>query len=71
MSSGSSSQQPIGPDPAVKEAIDRGHAVVFLDVALGEGDNMAMLGRIQLELFIKDVSNEPSHNVDSCVWDRP
>ena len=45
-----------GPDPAVMAAIERGNAVVFLDVALGEGDNSSDLGRIKLELFVKDVS---------------
>ena len=45
-----------GPDPAVVAAIERGNAVVFLDVALGEGDNSSDLGRIKLELFVKDVS---------------
>lgn len=44
-----------GPDPAVIEAIEkRGNAVVFLDVALGDGDNAVNLGRIKLELFIND-----------------
>lgn len=46
-----------GPDPAVMEAIERGNAVVFLDVALGEGDVAAPLGRIKLELFVQDVSD--------------
>ena len=45
-----------GPDPAVMAAVERGNAVVFLDVALGEGDNSSDLGRIKLELFVKDVS---------------
>lgn len=46
-----------GPDPAVMEAIERGNAVVFFDVVLGaEGENAAPLGRIKLELFVKDVS---------------
>ena len=44
-----------GPDPAVMEAINRGNAVVFLDVVLGGGNP---LGRIKLELFVKDVSDE-------------
>jgi hypothetical protein len=44
-----------GPDPAVMGAIERGNAVVFLDVALGEGENMSPLGRIKLELFVNDV----------------
>ena len=45
-----------GPDPEVVSAIERGNAVVFLDVALGDGPNAAELGRIKLELFVKDVS---------------
>jgi hypothetical protein len=44
-----------GPDPAVMEAVGRGNAVVFLDVALGDGDSAVPLGRIKLELFVKDV----------------
>lgn len=45
----------VGPDPAVLAAIEKGNAVVFLDVALGEGENAAPLGRIKLELFVPDV----------------
>lgn len=45
-----------GPDPEVMAAIERGNAVVFFDVALGEGANSAELGRIKVELFVKDVS---------------
>lgn len=46
-----------GPDPAVMEAIGRGNAVVFFDIALGaDGDDAIELGRIKLELFVKDVS---------------
>jgi hypothetical protein len=46
-----------GPDPAVMDAIERGNAVVFFDVALGaEGENAVPLGRIKFELFVKDVS---------------
>jgi len=41
-------------DPSVMEAIDRGHCVVFLDVALGEGAQVAEVGRIKLELFVND-----------------
>ena len=48
-----------GPDPEVMAAIERGNAVVFLDVALGEGANSAELGRIKLELFVNDVSSRP------------
>jgi hypothetical protein len=46
---------PSGPDPAVMEAIERGSAVVFFDVALGDGENAKELGRIKMELFVKDV----------------
>lgn len=46
-----------GPDPEVMAAIERGNAVVFFDVALGEGANSAELGRIKVELFVKDVSD--------------
>jgi peptidyl-prolyl isomerase H (cyclophilin H) len=42
----------VSPDPAVMEAIERGNAVVFFDVVLGEEG--APLGRIKLELFVKD-----------------
>ena len=45
-----------GADPDVMDAIERGNAVVFFDVVLGEGANSAELGRIKLELFVKDVS---------------
>lgn len=45
-----------GPDPAVLDAIqNRGNAVVFLDVAMG--DEKVPLGRIKLELFVQDVSH--------------
>lgn len=55
-----------GPDPAVLAAIEKGNAVVFFDVALGDGENAAELGRIKLELFVNDVSHEiPSKN-DAC-----
>jgi hypothetical protein len=43
-------------DPEVMAAIDRGNAVVFFDIGLGEGANTAELGRIKVELFVKDVS---------------
>ena len=45
-----------GPDPAVMEAINRGNVVVFFDIEMGEPDNSTPLGRIKLELFVKDVS---------------
>jgi hypothetical protein len=44
-----------GPDPSVMEAVERGNSVVFMDIALGEGDGAAPLGRIKLELFTNDV----------------
>ena len=47
-----------GPDPYVMEAVKRGNIVVFFDVAMGESPNESGgLGRIKLELFVKDVSN--------------
>lgn len=61
MSAAVASEQPpaiptaTGPDPAVMEAIERGNAVVFLDVALGDHDGAPLLGRIKLELFVQDV----------------
>jgi hypothetical protein len=45
----------VGPDPEVMEAINKGNAVVFLDINLGDGDTAAPLGRIKLELFTQDV----------------
>ena len=45
-----------GPDPDVMAAIERGNAVVFFDVGLGDGANVAKLGRIKIELFVNDVS---------------
>jgi peptidyl-prolyl isomerase H (cyclophilin H) len=39
-----------GPDPAVMDALGRGHAVVFLDVSVSGH----ALGRIKLELFTRD-----------------
>ena len=45
-----------GPDPYVMEAIDKGNVVVFFDVAMGESASEGgTLGRIKLELFVKDV----------------
>jgi peptidyl-prolyl isomerase H (cyclophilin H) len=56
-----------GPDPLVMEAIARGNAVVFFDVAMGGDKNSdfdpssttndgttTYLGRIRLELFVQD-----------------
>ena len=52
---------PSGADPAVIDAINRGNVVVFFDVVLGgsegEEDKGKPLGRIKLELFVKDVSD--------------
>lgn len=49
-----------GADQAVLEAVNvRGNEVVFLDIALGGDDKGKAgnpLGRIKLELFVKDVS---------------
>lgn len=48
-----------GPDPAVMAAIERGNKVVFFDVALGGSDaedKTKPLGRIKMELYVKDVS---------------
>ena len=54
-----------GPDSAVAEATERGNSVVFFDVSLGGGGGDdesgagyggSSLGRIKLELFVKDVS---------------
>jgi peptidyl-prolyl isomerase H (cyclophilin H) len=39
---------PAGPDPAVMDALERGSAVVFLDVGVSGNP----LGRIKLELFV-------------------
>jgi hypothetical protein len=44
-----------GPDPAVMAAIEKGNAVVFFDMVLGDDENAAELGRIKLELFVNDV----------------
>jgi hypothetical protein len=49
-----------GADPEVMAAIDRGNAVVFFDIGLGDGANVAELGRIKLELFVQDVSESVS-----------
>ena len=59
----------VGPDPAVMAAIERGNAVVFLDVALGEGDNSSDLGRIKLELFVKDVSETREQQYGDGLFD--
>jgi hypothetical protein len=56
-----------GPDPAVMDAIERGNAVVFFDICLGEGENAAELGRIKLELFVKDVRTLKCGSLTSSV----
>lgn len=43
-----------GADPLVLEVINRGNAVVFFDVSLGD-TGQSSLGRIKLELFVNDV----------------
>ena len=48
-----------GPDPEVIAAVEqRGNVVVFFDMVLGgeKTEGAADLGRIKLELFVKDVS---------------
>lgn len=48
-----------GPDQAVLDAIERGNQVVFFDIAMGDPDekeSSVTLGRIKLELFVQDVS---------------
>jgi hypothetical protein len=43
-------------------AIERGNRVVFFDIALGSDgadEKSKPLGRIRLELFVKDVSSLP------------
>jgi len=42
-----------GADPLVLEVINRGNAVVFFDVSLGD-TGQSSLGRIKLELFVND-----------------
>ena len=56
-----------GPDPEVMEAINKGNAVVFLDVSLGEGGNAAFLGRIKLELFVRDVCRRWRMRRSVCI----
>lgn len=59
-----------GPDPAVMEAIERGNAVVFMDVVLGGEENFSPLGRIKLELFTQDVRVWILLIVLYCSWGR-
>jgi peptidyl-prolyl isomerase H (cyclophilin H) len=54
MASAANIPMPGGPDPLVLEAIERGHTVVFLDVAMGHEGEETSLGRIRLELFSDD-----------------
>ena len=59
-----------GPDPEVMDAIHRGNAVVFFDVAMGEaqdGDRNGLLGRIKLELFVKDVRREQYYSISILI----
>ena len=50
----------LGPDPAVMAAIEKGNKVVFFDIEMGEIGKSTPLGRIKMELFVKEVifSNE-------------
>lgn len=62
----------LGPDPAVMDAIGRGNKVVFLDIEMGEPGKGTPLGRIKLELFVKEVSailttNVILYNIPSLV----
>lgn len=59
-----------GPDPVVMAAIERGNAVVFLDVALGEGDNSSELGRIKLELFVNDCPKTTANFKAFCTGEH-
>lgn len=45
---------PTGPDPNVIAAIERGNAVVFFDIVLGDGEAVSQLGRIRMELYVND-----------------
>lgn len=46
----------LGPDPAVMAAIEKGNKVVFFDIEMGEIGKSTPLGRIKMELFVKEVS---------------
>ena len=60
-----------GPDPAVREAIERGNAVVFLDVAVGADDATATpLGRIKLELFVQDCPKTAENFRQFCTGEH-
>lgn len=65
----------VGPDPAVAEAIERGNAVVFLDVAVGGGadggdESSTPLGRIRLELFVKDCPRTAENFRQFCTGEH-
>lgn len=64
-----------GPDPNVMDAINRGNAVVFFDVSLGGTvDGMKggkSLGRIKLELFIKDCPKTCENFRQYCIGYQP
>lgn len=45
----------LGPDPAVMAAIENGNKVVFFDIEMGEIGKSTPLGRIKMELFVKEV----------------
>lgn len=45
----------LGPDPAVMAAIEKGNKVVFFDIEMGEIGKSTPLGRIKMELFVKEV----------------
>ena len=55
-------------DPAVLEAIERGNAVVFFDVALG--DNETPLGRIKLELYVRDCPKTAENFRQFCTGEH-
>lgn len=68
-----------GPDPAVIDAINRGNQVVFFDVAMGEADtdknndqeSSIALGRIKLELFVKDCPKTCENFRQFCIGYSP
>jgi|AntRauTorckE5430_2_1112549.scaffolds.fasta_scaffold03322_7 hypothetical protein len=55
-----------GPDPSVMNAIEKGNKVVFFDMEMGELGKGTPLGRIKLELFVKEVSECTYH----CITDQ-
>mmetsp|Transcript_22081 Transcript_22081/g.26230 ORF Transcript_22081/g.26230 Transcript_22081/m.26230 type:complete len:197 (+) Transcript_22081:93-683(+) len=60
-----------GPDPVVLDAINRGNAVVFFDIALGDdiedADRRKNLGRIKLELFVKECPKTCENFRQYCI----